>query len=83
LVDVYRPVRERSGVIGARVTLRELLISQGLLTPADRQEPRPYVPVDLGMPVLKLIGTEGRPSKNRDWTPPFVQPPFTEGQELR
>jgi hypothetical protein len=65
------------------MSLRESLIASGALIPADKVEQRAHVLVDLGVPVLRLIGTEGRPSKNRDWTPPFVQPPFTEGQELR
>jgi|HubBroStandDraft_4_1064222.scaffolds.fasta_scaffold2263160_2 hypothetical protein len=48
-------------------TLRESLIERGLLVPAEQVEPRPYVPIDLGLPLLRLKGDEG---KHKAWMPP-------------
>jgi hypothetical protein len=59
------------------MSLRESLIASGALVPADRVEQRPPVKVDLG-PYLPLLGTEGRPSKNANWRPPFVESPFSQ-----
>jgi hypothetical protein len=53
-------------------SLREQLIAQGSLVPADRVEPRAHVLIDLGVPVLRLLGSER-------WQSPRQAFPFEQG----
>jgi hypothetical protein len=40
------------------MNIREKLIASGALVPADKVPPKPYVPIDVGVPLLRLLGTE-------------------------